>query len=170
MNGAGQGVPTGITFNSSNDFQITANTPARFVLATEDGGIFAWAPGLAVAVQMFPPANGATTAVYKGIALAGNGTGHQLYAADLSTRRSTCAMPALGRSRRRAASSTPASLRPAVLIRRQQQSLISQRALADGPDRPSATASTRARLSRNKRWQASVRRGDGPLGLQTSDS
>jgi uncharacterized protein (TIGR03118 family) len=82
VNGAGEGVPTGITFNSSNDFQISANVPARFLFATEDGGIFAWAPPLAAAVQMVPPANGATTAVYKGLAMAGNGTAHQLYAAD----------------------------------------------------------------------------------------
>jgi uncharacterized protein (TIGR03118 family) len=87
VNAAGQGVPTGITFNSSNDFQITTNVPARFLFATEDGGIFAWAPGLAAAVQMVPAANAATTAVYKGLALAGNGTGHQLYAADFHNKK-----------------------------------------------------------------------------------
>jgi uncharacterized protein (TIGR03118 family) len=87
VNGAGQGVPTGITFNSSNDFQITPNVPARFLFATEDGGIFAWAPGLAAAVQMVPAVNGVATAVYKGLAMAGNGTAHQLYAADFPNKK-----------------------------------------------------------------------------------
>src|SRR6266700_8313394 len=96
VNGAGQGVPTGITFNSSNDFQLPApvGTPpvitpvgARFLFATEDGGIFGWAPGLTVAVQKVPAPGAATTAVYKGLAIAGNGTAHQLYAADFHNKK-----------------------------------------------------------------------------------
>ena len=87
VNGAGSGVPTGIAFNSSADFSTPANGAARFLFATEDGGIFGWAPGLAAAVQMFPPAGAATTAVYKGIAIAGNGTAHQLYAADFHNKK-----------------------------------------------------------------------------------
>ena len=96
VNGAGQGVPTGITFNSSNDFQVPApvGTPpvimpvgARFLFATEDGGIFGWAPGLTVAVQKVPAAGAATTAVYKGLAIGGNGTAHQLYAADFHNKK-----------------------------------------------------------------------------------
>jgi uncharacterized protein (TIGR03118 family) len=96
VNGTGQGVPTGITFNSSNDFQVPApvgnppvitNVGARFLFATEDGGIFGWAPGLTTAVQKVPAAGVATTAVYKGIAIAGNGTGHFVYAADFHNKK-----------------------------------------------------------------------------------
>ncbi len=96
VNGAGQGVPTGITFNSSNDFQVPVptgnppvpvNTASRFLFATEDGGVFGWAPGLTVAVQKVPATGVATTAVYKGIAIAGNGTGHQIYAADFHNKK-----------------------------------------------------------------------------------
>ena len=93
VNGAGQGVPTGITFNVTNDFlvpvtnpgppPVTNNVAAKFLFATEDGGIFGWAPGLTTAVQKVPAAGAATTAVYKGIAIAGNGAGHfMVYAAD----------------------------------------------------------------------------------------
>jgi uncharacterized protein (TIGR03118 family) len=90
VNGTAPGVPTGITFSSSNDFQIptpTGDAASRFLFATEDGGIFGWAPGLTVAVQKVPAAGVITTAVYKGIAVAGNGTGHQIYAADFHNKK-----------------------------------------------------------------------------------
>jgi uncharacterized protein (TIGR03118 family) len=95
VNGAGQGVPTGISFNVTNDFLVTVpnpnpppapptiDVPAKFLFATEDGGIFAWGPGLTTAVQKVPAAGAATTAVYKGIAIAGDGGAHfMVYAAD----------------------------------------------------------------------------------------
>lgn len=79
----GQGSPTGIVFNGSSDFKIDVGsgaplTPARFIFASEDGLISAWAPGLTTAVRAATNAH----AVYKGVALAGNGTRNQLYAAD----------------------------------------------------------------------------------------
>ena len=81
--GNGQGSPTGIVFNGSSDFKIDVGsgappTPARFIFASEDGLISAWAPGLTTAVRAATNAS----AVYKGVALAGNGTRNQLYAAD----------------------------------------------------------------------------------------
>jgi uncharacterized protein (TIGR03118 family) len=85
--GSGQGVPTGITFNSSNDFQVSnGGTPAaaRFLFATEDGAIAGWAPSVDFthAIIAVTPA-AVSPAVYKGIAIAGNGGSHlQLYAAD----------------------------------------------------------------------------------------
>ena len=80
---SGTGSPTGIVFNGSNDFAVsngTASGPSRFLFATEDGVIAGWAPtvdatnALRAAVQ--------PNAVYKGLALAANGTGNFLYAAD----------------------------------------------------------------------------------------
>jgi len=83
------GTPTGIVFNGSNtDFVVTKDTPmgtlsgpGRFIFATEDGIIAAWAPavdGIKAQFVLQTP-----TAVYKAIALTGNGKGNFLYAADL---------------------------------------------------------------------------------------
>jgi uncharacterized protein (TIGR03118 family) len=85
------GSPTGIVFNSSADFKAppdmvnTTKNPSRFIFATENGVIAAWAPPPNV-----PPPTAAVTqvtntnAVYKGLALAANGQGHFLYAANFS--------------------------------------------------------------------------------------
>jgi len=89
VTGDGMGSPTGIVYNGSNDFAIVTGpppaaggpapmAPSRFIFASEDGLISAWAPGLTVAVRAAMNA----AAVYKGIAIAGNGTANQLYAAD----------------------------------------------------------------------------------------
>jgi len=76
--GSGHGVPTGITSNpSANDFLLGA-TNARFLWSTEDGAIAAWNGGPAATIK-FTATDGA---VYKGLALAGNGTQFRLYAAD----------------------------------------------------------------------------------------
>jgi uncharacterized protein (TIGR03118 family) len=84
-NGTDHGTPTGITFNSSSDFKVGA-AGALFLFATEDGLIAGWNGGT-VATRVFPPAGVTPTAVYKGIAVAGNGTAHQLYAADFHNKK-----------------------------------------------------------------------------------
>ncbi len=78
--GTGHGVPTGITANpSTNDFLIGgAGTAAVFLWATEDGAIAAWNAGPTATLKFVAPDG----AVYKGLALAGNGTSFRLYAAD----------------------------------------------------------------------------------------
>jgi uncharacterized protein (TIGR03118 family) len=85
VSGTGQGVPTGIVFNlgaspTSTDFLVAgAGTAARFLWATEDGGIAAWAGGASATIK-FVATDGAS---YKGLAIAGDGTSHfRLYAAD----------------------------------------------------------------------------------------
>jgi uncharacterized protein (TIGR03118 family) len=83
--GTGTGSPTGITFNGTNDFNVVTNappsnanpTPARFIFASEDGAITAWAPGITVAILKVT-----ADASYKGIAIAGNGNANLLFAAD----------------------------------------------------------------------------------------
>jgi len=75
------GTPTGIVYNgSTTDFAIMS-APTPFIFATEDGIIAAWAPTIdrnkAQFVLQTPGA------VYKGLALTGNGNGNFLYAADL---------------------------------------------------------------------------------------
>jgi uncharacterized protein (TIGR03118 family) len=79
------GKPTGIVFNlgaspTSNDFLVGgAGTAARFMWATEDGAIAAWASGVSATLK-FIASDGA---VYKGLAMAGDGGSHfRLYAAD----------------------------------------------------------------------------------------
>jgi uncharacterized protein (TIGR03118 family) len=76
--------PTGIVFfGGSGEFLVDGNA-SRFIFATENGTIDAWAPPP-------PPSSPPTTAVtmvnnsgavYKGLALEGNGEGHFLYATD----------------------------------------------------------------------------------------
>ena len=85
VDGTGQGVPTGVVFNpggnaTSNDFLVSgAGTSARFLWATEDGGIAAWAGGASATIR-FAATDGAS---YKGLAMAGDGGTHfRIYATD----------------------------------------------------------------------------------------
>jgi len=88
------GANTGITFNpSTTDFQITCGTPpnqttasALFLWATENGTIAAWRGGVGGcgSTAVVPPTATSPNAVYKGIAIAGDGGTHfRLFAADL---------------------------------------------------------------------------------------
>ena len=87
-NGTDNGSPTGIVFNASNDFAVAAGGvtgPSRFIFASEDGMISGWAPNVdgthAIKGWLNP------NAVYKGVALAGNGENFFLYAADFRGRK-----------------------------------------------------------------------------------
>jgi uncharacterized protein (TIGR03118 family) len=79
------GNPTGIVFNGTKDFPVTKGNPAAFIFASEDGSIAAWSPAVDLhnAMTVVPSAG----AVYKGLALAANGTANFLYAADFLHRR-----------------------------------------------------------------------------------
>jgi len=80
------GSPTGIVFNGSSGFVITDSTgsgSSHFIFATEDGTIAAWKSGNS-AIQMAVSKSGA---VYKGLALATNGTDTFLYATDFHNAR-----------------------------------------------------------------------------------
>ena len=77
------GRPTGIVFNGSNDFVVSkggVSGPARFIFATEGGTIAAWAPNVdpTHAITVVP----ASGAIYKGLALGGDGTRLLIYATD----------------------------------------------------------------------------------------
>jgi uncharacterized protein (TIGR03118 family) len=79
----GPGSPTGIVFSGSGDFTVTNGTvtgPSRFIFATEDGVIAGWSPSVNAtqAIQALARPN----TVYKGLALAANGSGNFLYATD----------------------------------------------------------------------------------------
>lgn len=81
-NGAA-GNPTGIVFYGGSEFVVTQGKlsgPARFIFASEDGGISAWAPNVdpTSAIRVLSSAG----AVYKGLALGAAGNGARLYATD----------------------------------------------------------------------------------------
>jgi uncharacterized protein (TIGR03118 family) len=91
--GGAHGKPTGIVFAGGNDFVVSMTTatgpvsgPARFIFATEDGTLAGWAPTVngTVAITVPTPATGA---IYKGLALSGNGATHLLYATDFHNSR-----------------------------------------------------------------------------------
>jgi len=86
------GAPTGIVFNgSTTDFTVTNGTTtgvAAFIFATENGIIAGWSPGVDMTHAQIAVDNSATTgAIYKGIAIAGNGTARFVYAADFHNAR-----------------------------------------------------------------------------------
>ena len=78
------GSPTGITFNASNDFVVSNGSTsgvAKFIFVSEDGMISGWAPNVDFTNAL--KATVTAGAVYKGVAIAGNGGDHfRLYAAD----------------------------------------------------------------------------------------
>ena len=91
----GTSAPTGLVFNGTSDFVVTKNGasgPGRFLFDTEDGTISGWNPGVdrthaVIAVDNSAPggADGsAFGAVYKGLALARNGSSNFIYAANFS--------------------------------------------------------------------------------------
>ncbi|CAL1240918.1 TIGR03118 family protein [Candidatus Methylocalor cossyra] len=71
--------PTGVVyFGGTSGFPVNG-TPSRFIFASETGTLDAWAPPLGnTAVTVARTAG----AIYKGLALAGNGRGFFLYATD----------------------------------------------------------------------------------------
>jgi len=78
------GKPTGIVFNGTPDFKINQqSTP--FIFSSETGVISAWAP--TIALTQAQTAGGKAGAIYKGLALAANGSGNFLYATDFHNRR-----------------------------------------------------------------------------------
>jgi uncharacterized protein (TIGR03118 family) len=85
----GAGAATGIVFSGGSDFVVTQGPdtgPARFIFASEDGVISAWAPNVpspppatVAHVVANPPNN---NAIYKGLALGTSGGNDFLYATD----------------------------------------------------------------------------------------
>jgi uncharacterized protein (TIGR03118 family) len=80
------GNPTGIVFNATNAFNVTAGGKtgsAKFIFVTEDGIIAGWAPSVDGTHAITAIDKSATTgAIYKGVALSAGGSGSLLYAAD----------------------------------------------------------------------------------------
>lgn len=74
------GNPTGQVFNSTaSDFQLSNNAKATFLFATLGGSIAGWNNGIGTTAESHVTTSGA---VYTGLALANNGSGNFLYAAN----------------------------------------------------------------------------------------
>jgi uncharacterized protein (TIGR03118 family) len=81
------GKPTGQVANLTTDFVVSDGNgnsgPAAFIFASESGAVTGWNPVVPPGSRVAQPAFQATDdAIYKGIALANNGTGNFLYLAD----------------------------------------------------------------------------------------
>lgn len=79
------GAPTGQVFNSTSDFLVAPSLPAAFIFASESGAVTAWNPNVpppAPSTAAQPEFQSPDGAIYKGIALANNGSGNFLYLAD----------------------------------------------------------------------------------------
>ena len=88
--GGAAGKPTGIAFSGSTSFAVTKNGvsgPGRFIFAGEDGTISAWAPNVDLTHAILAANNSAEHSSYKGLALAANGKGNFLFAADFHNAR-----------------------------------------------------------------------------------
>jgi uncharacterized protein (TIGR03118 family) len=80
--GVGLGTPTGTVFNSTTGFVVTQNGksgPASFLFDSEDGVITGWDPSVNPTVAVIAVNNSSSSAVYKAMELANNGTANFLY-------------------------------------------------------------------------------------------
>jgi uncharacterized protein (TIGR03118 family) len=81
-------VPTGTVFNGGGGFVISANgasAPGRFLFATEDGTISGWTEAVDASHAVLAVENSSLGAVYTGLALATDPSGHSfIYAADFN--------------------------------------------------------------------------------------
>ncbi len=78
--------PAGEVYNGTTDFAITTATgsaPAQFIFAGEGGTITGWSSTVSGSTATIAYDDGAGGAVYKGLALANNGSANLLYATDL---------------------------------------------------------------------------------------
>jgi uncharacterized protein (TIGR03118 family) len=83
--GNAQGNPTGTVFYGGSGFLVSkgsASGPSRFLFVSEDGGISGWAPTVDSTHAIRVIDNSSTHAIYKGVALSGNGRTALLYATD----------------------------------------------------------------------------------------
>jgi len=77
------GSPTGVVFNGTADFVIpSVQAAAKFIFASEDGTISAWAPGPSAGSAVKVADQSSANAVYKGCAIASDGGNNFLYAAN----------------------------------------------------------------------------------------
>jgi uncharacterized protein (TIGR03118 family) len=82
------GTPTGLLFNGTGEFVISANSKsgsALFLFDTEDGTILGWSPAVNVTSAVIAVNNSGSGAVYKGLATASTANGNFIYATNFHT-------------------------------------------------------------------------------------
>ena len=82
--------PTGIVFNGTTDFVVTAGSnsgPSLFIFSTEDGTLSGWSQGVDVANAILMVDKSGSDAIYKGLALGSNASGNFLFATDFHNAR-----------------------------------------------------------------------------------
>jgi len=79
----GPGLPTGIVFNGSQEFQVEG-WPSVFLFATLDGTISGWAPQSNFNQAIVAVNNSSAKAVYTGLAITNKTSGNVLFAADMA--------------------------------------------------------------------------------------
>lgn len=87
---AGAARPTGIVFNPEADFNVSeggASGASPFIFAGEAGTIAGWSPAVDMTHVLTVVDNGASGAVYKGLAIADAAGGHMIYATDFHNNR-----------------------------------------------------------------------------------
>jgi len=72
------GNPSGQIFNGTQDFKLPNNSPAKFIVSTEDGTIQGWNGGTTTVIVV----NGWPNAIYKGLALGSANGANYIYAAN----------------------------------------------------------------------------------------
>ncbi len=75
------GSPSGVVYNSTNGFKIPTLGKSSFIYATESGTIAAWNSTTGTTAVTVADRSG-SGAVYKGLALASNGTANYIFATD----------------------------------------------------------------------------------------
>jgi len=84
------GKPTGITFNATQEFQVTNGTAtgvAAFIFVTENGIVAGWSPAVDRTHALIAADSSGAGAIYKGVAIAASADGNRLYAADFHNAR-----------------------------------------------------------------------------------
>lgn len=84
------GKPTGITFNTTQDFKVTNGTAtgvAAFIFVTENGIVAGWSPGVDHTHALIGADSSEQGAIYKGVTLGASAAGNRLYAADFHNAR-----------------------------------------------------------------------------------
>ena len=79
--GSGTGVPSGIAFNGTGDFQLSSGNPATFLFVTEDGTLQGWNHNINPTASVIE-ANNFGSAIYKGMAVASVGGANYIYATN----------------------------------------------------------------------------------------
>jgi uncharacterized protein (TIGR03118 family) len=83
--GGGKGAPTGIVFSGGADLMVTNGTASgasRFIFATEEGALAAWAPNVDFTHALIAADRSPEEAIYKGLAIATTPQGSRLFATD----------------------------------------------------------------------------------------